>query len=237
MSSLRDCVFNLVFYLSSAVIAVACLPLLAGPPRWAARVGAVWGRIELGLARAIVGLGYTVEGRPHLARRDVVFAAKHQSVFDALALPALIDDPAIVVKRELLWIPLFGWYLARAGMIAVDRKGGAAALRALVAQARRARAAGRPILIFPEGTRTPPGAPVGLQPGIAALYDALAAEIVPINLDSGRYWPRRSFMRRAGRVRIIAGPPIPAGLARRDFLDRLGAALAEPANAPPASAW
>jgi 1-acyl-sn-glycerol-3-phosphate acyltransferase len=146
---------------------------------------------------------------------------KHQSAWDALILPIVLGDPAVVIKSELLWLPFYGWYAGRAGSIAVDRRGGAGALRHMVAAARRATAAARPIVIFPEGTRTAPGQRLTYQPGVAALYQALGIPLVPAAVNSGLYWGRRSFVKRPGRIVLAFLEPIPPGRPRREVMAEL----------------
>jgi 1-acyl-sn-glycerol-3-phosphate acyltransferase len=126
-----------------------------------------------------------------------------------------------VIKQELLWVPFYGWYAARAGSIAIDRRGGAGALRRMLANARRAAAAGRPIVIFPQGTRTAPGQRLNYQPGVAALYQALELPLVPAAVNSGLFWGRRSFVKRKGRIVLEFLEPIPPGLPRRQLMAEL----------------
>ncbi|MGB8274798.1 MAG: lysophospholipid acyltransferase family protein, partial [Alphaproteobacteria bacterium] len=150
-----------------------------------------------------------------------VLAVKHQSAFETLALPLILGDPAFVVKRELFAIPLFGWFLARLGMIAIDRKAGAAALKSIVRRAKRALATGRHVVIFPEGTRVALHAKRPYHAGVAALYAMAGAPVVPVALDSGLYWRRRGFLKRPGRVVIEFLPPIAPGLDRDAFMAEL----------------
>jgi 1-acyl-sn-glycerol-3-phosphate acyltransferase len=146
-------------------------------------------------------------------------------MYDTLMLPPLLVDPAVVIKRELQYVPFYGWYATRAGSIFIDRKGGAGALRRMVAAARQAIAAGRPVVIFPQGTRTAPGAAVTAdapyQSGVAALYRELGVPLVPAAVNSGTYWGRRAFMKRRGRIIVAFLPPIPPGLPRREVMATL----------------
>ncbi len=159
MSMVRSLAFNIAFIGWTVILGVAGLPLLLLAPRPAVmRFGRLWDRGALALLRWIVGLDHEVRGLDRLPRGGCIIAVKHQSAWDTLILPIVLDDPAVVMKRELLHVPFYGWYAARAGSIAVDRKAGAGALRAMVKAARPIAAAGRPIVIFPEGTRTAPGA-------------------------------------------------------------------------------
>lgn len=221
----RAVFFQLVFYAWTVLLAVLYLPVLLLPHRFMTATGAFWCRSVLWLLGRIAGIDHRVIGSENLRPAPVVYAIKHQSAWDTLMVPLLVRDPAIVLKRELLWIPLFGQYLAKQGAIGVDRKGAAAALRRLARGARRAVAAGQPLVVFPEGTRRPVGAPPAYQPGIAALYTALEVPVVPVALDSGLYWPRRSLRLRPGRITVSVLPAIPPGLDRRAFMARLVAAI------------
>jgi 1-acyl-sn-glycerol-3-phosphate acyltransferase len=218
---LRSLVFNLVFYAWTAFLAILALPMVLAPRAVVMRLGRWWSRTVLELARLIAGIEYELRGAEHLPHAPAIIAMKHQSAWDTLAAPALFGDVAIVVKRELLWIPCYGWYARKAGMIPVDRGAGAAALRAMVNRARAVVAQGRPIVIFPEGTRTAVGAKRGYHPGVAALYGQLGLPVVPIAVNSGLFWPRRSFLKRPGRIVVEALPPLPPGLERRTFIAEL----------------
>ena len=150
-----------------------------------------------------------------------VFAFKHQSAWETLVLHLLLRDPAITLKRELTQIPLFGWYLTHAGMIRIDRAGGARALRTLIDDSRAALTRGAEIVIFPEGTRAPVGGRNPYHPGVAALYLHLECPVVPVALNSGVFWPRRSFIKRPGRIALEFLPPIGPGLDRKRFMAEL----------------
>ena len=221
MSWLRALAFNIAFFGVTAVLGVAALPLLLAPRRTVMRFGRFWAQCVLALLKAIVGLDGEIRGIEHLPPGGCLIAMKHQSAWDALILPVVLGDPAVVIKRELLWLPFYGWYAARAGSITIDRRGAAGALRRMVAAARQAVAAARPIVIFPEGTRTAPGQRLTYQPGVAALYQALAVPLVPAAVNSGLYWGRRSFVKRPGRILLEFLPPIPPGLPRREVMQEL----------------
>jgi 1-acyl-sn-glycerol-3-phosphate acyltransferase len=169
----------------------------------------------------LVGLDHRVVGRERVPKEPVIFAVKHQSSWETLALALLLDRPIYVLKRELIWIPIFGLYLLRSGALAVDRSAGAKALRQLIRAAEQAAKSGRPFLIFPEGTRVAPGQHHPYQPGIAALYDKLNRPVVPVALNSGLFWGRRSFLKKPGRITVEFLEPIPAGLDRRRFMKDL----------------
>lgn len=221
----RSMLFNLAFYCWTALLGILSLPMVLAPRRAVMRFGTWWSGTVLWLARAIVGIDYEFRGAGLIPSGSVIIAMKHQSAWDTLAVPVLIGDPAIVLKRELLWIPLYGWYACRAGMIAVDRGAGASALRSMVQRARAIAESGRPIVIFPEGTRVAVGVTRPYHPGVAALYSQLQLPVVPIAVTSGLCWPRRSFLKRPGRILVEALPPLPPGIERRAFLNKLQAAI------------
>ena len=221
MSRLRALAFYIAFFGVTALFGAAGLPLLLAPRRWVMRFGRFWARCVLAVLKAIVGLDGEIRGFEHVPSGPSIIAMKHQSAWDTLILPVILDDFAVVVKRELFFVPFYGWYAARAGSIAIDRQGGAGALRHMVAAARQAVAAGRPVVIFPEGTRTAPGQRLIYQPGVAALYQALALPVVPAAVNSGLYWGRRSFVKRPGRIVLEFLEPIRPGLPRRQVMAEL----------------
>src|SRR5579864_6303303 len=221
MSWLRALAFNAAFIGVTVLLGIAGLPMLLLPRRWVMQFGRFWAWSVLALLRAIVGLDGEIRGIERLPAGPAIIAMKHQSAWDTLILPVVLGDPAVVLKRELLFVPFYGWYAARAGSIAVDRKGGAAALRRMVAAAQRVAAAGRKVVIFPQGTRTAPGGHIPYQPGIAALYQAMALPVVPAAVNSGLFWGRRSFIKRKGRITLEFLEAIPPGLPRRRFMAEL----------------
>jgi 1-acyl-sn-glycerol-3-phosphate acyltransferase len=183
--------------------------------------GRLWQRGVQRLLAVLAGLTYEVRGRERIPATPAIFAFKHQSAWETLVLLLVLKDPAIALKRELTQIPLFGWYLLRAGMIRIDRAGGARALRALVDDARAALARGCSIVIFPEGTRAPVGERNPYHPGVAALYRQLDCPVVPVALNSGLFWRRRGFIKRPGRIVVEFLPPIAPGLDRKAFMAEL----------------
>lgn len=231
MIFLRSLLFNGLFYAWTTLLALAYMPLLLLPPVYMWRAGRFWVRSVFFLLRVIVGLDWRVEGREHLTEGAALIASKHQSAWDTLVFVLLLDRPVYILKQELLQIPLFGAYLKHMGMIAIDRRGKARTLRSLQGQARERLSEGRPIIIFPEGTRTLPGQSHPYQPGVAALYKALEdkATLVPAALNSGLFWGRRSFFKRPGRITLRLLPHIPGGLSRHEVMKRLGESI-EPAS-------
>jgi 1-acyl-sn-glycerol-3-phosphate acyltransferase len=222
---LRSILFNLLFYLGTMVVGLLALPVLLLGRRLNARFARIWARSVLWLAGWSVGLHYEVRGRENLPPGPAIIASKHQSAWDTFAAVAVFDDPAIIVKRELFWIPLYGWYLRRSGMIGIDRGLGAAAMRRMLRAARIAVAAGRPIFIFPEGTRTQVGADTPYHPGVGALVRDLKLPVIPVALNSGLFWGRRHFLKRPGKIVIEILPRLPAGMDRRRVTEELRARI------------
>jgi len=220
MTILRSSIFMLWFALVSAVLAILFLPVLLLPRRATVWMATRWCALTIWGLKVFAGLGYEVRGTP--PHHDVIVASKHMSMWDTMALFLLVRDPAMILKRELTRIPFYGWYLMSAGMISIDRGAGAGALRKMAAAARAALAAGRPILIFPEGTRKKPGAPPDYKPGVAGLYGQLDAACVPVALNSGLFWTGpMGFLKKRGRVIVEFLPAIPPGMPRREFLATL----------------
>ena len=217
----RALLFNLAFFLWTAVIGIYGLPVLLAPRRVVMRFGTMWSSVTLRLLAWTVGLSHEVRGRENLPKGPAIIAMKHQSAWDTLAMPVIFEDVAVVIKRELLFVPLYGWYSKRAGSIAVDRSGGAAALKRMLASAKAAADAGRLIAIFPEGTRTAVGERRPYHPGVAALYTQLELPLVPVAVNSGLFWGRRAFLKRPGRIVVEILPPIAPGLPRREMMREL----------------
>ena len=221
MTGLRSALFNLLFYGLTTIVVILCLPLILYPPA-ILRLSEIWTASTMWLLAHICGLSYEIRGAEFRATgTPVMYAVKHQSAWETLAMVLILPHPVYILKKELLRIPLFGWYLRRTGQIAIDRRGGAGTLRAMATEAKAALAAGRPVLIFPEGTRAPPGTTGRFHPGIAALYMQLKVPVVPVALNSGLFWGRRTFRKRPGRITVEFLPPIPPGMKPRAFLAEL----------------
>ena len=217
MIAIRSALFMVWFLLITVVMAIVFLPLLVLPRKATVWMAQHWVRATLWGLEIFAGLsGRQIGEAP---KGGVLVASKHMSMWDTLALYLALKDPAIVLKRELLRIPFYGWYLRKTAAIAIDRGAGADALRRMVHAAEKVLADGRPILIFPEGTRKKPGAAPDYKPGVAGLYGQLGVACVPAALDSGRYW--RGFWKYPGTVTLEFLSPIPPGLKRRDFMARL----------------
>ena len=214
---LRSLLFALAFYIATALYLVLGSWLLLAPRSWAMAGLAAHARTSVWLLKLICGIRMEVRGRENLPPGPVLVAAKHQSAWDTFALIPLFGDPAIVLKEELSRIPLYGQFCRKFEHILVRRERAAVALKGLVADARERAAAGREIVIFPEGTRRAPGAPADYKPGVVALYEGLGVPCVPLALNSGLFWPRRKLMRYPGTIVVQILEPIPAGLDRKAF--------------------
>ncbi|MGE0178232.1 MAG: lysophospholipid acyltransferase family protein [Sphingomonas sp.] len=214
MSALRSALFALLFYGWTVIAVLISFPVALFGTKAIRGWAHGWCRTHRFLARTILGIRTRVEGAP--ARGSALVAVKHQSMFETMEMVLLLREPAVVLKRELADIPLWGWVVRRYGVIPVDRGGGGAALRRMLRAAEAAVAEGRPILIFPEGTRVPVGTAPPLAPGFAGLYRALGIPVAPVAVDSGRLWPRDSFLKRPGTVTFRFGEAIAPGLPRRE---------------------
>jgi 1-acyl-sn-glycerol-3-phosphate acyltransferase len=217
----RAVAFNIAFVVWTMLLGTIGLPILLAPRRAAMAFGRFWAQGGLWLLRVIIGLDHRIVGLDRVPHGGCIIAMKHQSAWDAMILPIVLGDPAVVVKRELLLLPFYGWYANRAGSIGIDRKSGAAALRRIVAAARPVVAEGRPVVIFPQGTRVAPGTALPYQAGVAALYQALRLPLVPAAVNSGVFWGRRAFVKRPGRITLEFLDPIPAGWPRPRLMAEL----------------
>jgi 1-acyl-sn-glycerol-3-phosphate acyltransferase len=226
----RSILFNVLFYVTTALFVLLGSPLLFGPRKWAMAALAVHARFELWLLRVIVGLKLEVRGQEKLPQGACLVACKHQSAWETFALIPLFRDPALLMKRELFWIPFHGWFSHKFEMIPVDRDKGPAALRAMLRETKKRVEDGREIIIFPEGTRRAPGAPPDYKTGVVLLYEALRIPCAPVALNSGLFWPRRSMMRKPGTVIVEFLDPIPPGLPKAEFLSRLTTAIETASN-------
>ena len=219
---LRSLVFTIVFYSLTVPIVLLTVPVaaLGRRPLRAHVLG--WVVFHAWCCRWILGIRTRIEGE--VPAGPVLFAAKHQAMYETLDLVRILDEPAIVMKRQLADIPVFGWATRRYGCIAIDRSGGAKALRAMMREADMALAEERAILIFPEGTRVAPGEQPPVQPGFAGLYKRLGLPVVPVALDSGLVWPK-GWIKRSGVVTMRFGAPIPPGLPRKEMEQRVHEAI------------
>lgn len=223
MNLIRSALFALLFYpvtVAAVLLALAAIPFGQRP---VIRIAVGWMRAHRLLAVSILGIRTRIEGA--IPTGACLIAAKHQSMYETLELVRVTHEPVVVLKRELADIPGWGGIARRYGVIAVAREAGASALREMMKQGKLAIAQNRALLIFPEGTRVAPGEQPPLASGFAGLYRTLGLPVVPVALDSGRLWPRRSFMKRPGIVTFRFGEPIPPGLPRAEIERRVHAAI------------
>lgn len=221
MILLRSAVFNLAYVVWTLCLGLGLLPALLAPRRWVMAISRLWARGVLALLAAIVGLRHEVRGPEHMPTKPAIVALKHQSAWETIAILPMLPDVAVVYKRELHRIPVFGWFLLRMGMVPIDRSAGGKAMRSMLRRARACVAEGRTIAVMPEGTRVAPGARRPYHPGIAALYKDLGLPVVPVALNAGLFWGRRTFLKRPGVITLEFLPPIAPGLARAAFMAEL----------------
>jgi 1-acyl-sn-glycerol-3-phosphate acyltransferase len=226
----RSLLFNTLFFVTTTLFVVIGSPFLVLPRSWAMAALRVHSRFELWLLRTIIGTKMEVRGVHNIPDGPCLVASKHQSAWETFALIPIFRDPTLLMKRELFWIPFHGWFSHKFGMIPVDRDKGPTALRRMLREAKKRIQDGREIIIFPEGTRTAPGAPPDYKTGIILLYDALQVPCVPVALNSGLFWPRRSVMRKPGTIIVEILDPIPPGLPKAEFLLRLETAIETASN-------
>lgn len=226
MVAFRSHLFNALFYLNLVLWLIPAIATFCMPRKAIIRYAQAWGRFNLWLLETIVGTRVEIRGRERIPPGGLLIAAKHQSFLETFTLLFLVDDPIFILKRELQFIPVFGWLTIKAGMIAV-RRGGSTALSDMNRRARDETARGRQIIIFPEGTRRAPGAPPAYRNGVAHLYRNLGVPCLPVGLNSGLFWPRRHYLRRPGTVVIEFGEVIPAGLEREAFMARMTGQIEE----------
>jgi 1-acyl-sn-glycerol-3-phosphate acyltransferase len=217
----RSILFNILFYLNLVVLLVVALITLALPRRAVLKMAELWGRVSVWLLRAVCGTKVELRGLENLPDGALIVAAKHQSTWETFALLRLFDDFTFIVKRELMWIPIFGWCMWKGGMIPVDRGAGSQALIDMTVRAQKEIRSGRQLIIFPEGTRRPPGAAPRYKFGVAHLYAEVGVPCVPVALNSGLFWPRRALLRLPGTIVVEFLPPIPPGLDKETFQRRL----------------
>jgi len=218
---IRSVLFNVLFYLNMVVLMCLALPTLV-LPRWGI-LGVVrfWARSNNWLLRIICGITVELRGLERIPPGPLLIAAKHQSLWETFALVPLFADPAFILKRELMWVPLWGWLARKARMIPVDRGARSQALAAIAASAKIELARNRQIVIFPEGTRRPPGAAPSYKYGVVHLYAESGVPCLPIALNSGLFWPRRSIRRYPGTIVVEFLDPIAPGLDKQVFFERL----------------
>jgi 1-acyl-sn-glycerol-3-phosphate acyltransferase len=227
----RSIIFNALFYVNLTAHLIVALPTFVLPYPCLRVFIRSYAMTSLWLLRVVCGTKVEWRGAEKIPKGACIVACKHQSLWETFSLYAVLHDPVYVLKRELMWIPLFGWYMWKTGQIPIDRTAGMAALARMTGRARKALAAGdRQIIVFPEGTRRPPGAPPDYKPGIVYLYGKAGVPCVPIALNSGIYWPRRSLLRLPGTIIAEILDPIAPGLDKDTFFTRLQSGIEDAGN-------
>ncbi len=221
----RSLIFNVLFYALMVVWIVVILPSFILPRRVMIAIAKAWALHNLWLMRLVCGTRVEFRHAERIPKGPLIVASKHQSMWETFALVRLLDDPLYILKRELLWIPFFGWYLKKAGMIGIDRTAGGRALLNMMRRARDQVRNGRQLVIFPEGTRRPVDAPPEYKPGVGQMYVQFGVPCVPVALNSGLFWPRRTFMRYPGTIVVECLEVVPPGLSRDAFLGRIEQAI------------
>jgi 1-acyl-sn-glycerol-3-phosphate acyltransferase len=221
MLAIRSVVFNILFYLNLVVLMIVGVPMMLGGRRGVFALARLWGAISVWLLEHICGLRLEYRGVENIPPGGVLIAAKHQSFLETFALLKFAPDFAIILKRQLTYIPFFGLYLIVSQQIAIDRSRGRQALQQIASAAKPVLAAGRQVFIYPEGTRRPPGAPPKYKHGVAALYAETGVTCLPVAVNTGLFWRKHSFLRRPGVAVIEYLPPIVPGLDRAVFAKTL----------------
>jgi len=217
----RSVLFFFVFLFWTLVPTILFLWMLFFPQKYVFDSIRFWQRGFAWLTKIVVGIDYKLEGTENIPKGSCLIASKHQSAYETCILNVLFGNPAIVLKKELTYVPIWGWYAKASGLIPIDRKAGMKALSVMTRAARAAKEAGRKIVIFPQGTRVRPGLRKPYKVGVAALYQDLDLPVVPMALNSGLFWPKGQFLKKPGTVTIRFLPPIQPGLSRSAFLREL----------------
>jgi 1-acyl-sn-glycerol-3-phosphate acyltransferase len=222
---LRSLVFNVLFYAVLVCLAIMALPTFFMPVRALLTVAGWWAKATLFLMRLICNIKVEFRGIEKIPKGPLVVVAKHQSFWETFALMQFFDRPIFILKRQLIYIPVFGQFLIKTGMIAIDRSAGVKALLDMTRRARATVRSGCQLVIFPEGTRRPPGAPPDYKTGFAQIYSACGVQCLPIALNSGLFWPRRTFMRYPGTLVVEFLDPLPPGLSKDEYISRVRSAI------------
>ncbi|MGN6308556.1 MAG: lysophospholipid acyltransferase family protein [Xanthobacteraceae bacterium] len=222
---LRSLIYNVLFYIWLVALILLALPTFLLPRVALLAVARFWSRSSIWLLRVVCGTKVEYRGMEKIPAGPLIVASKHQSMWETFALVQFFDQPLYILKQELMWIPFFGWYLRKAGMIGIDRASGGKSLLEMVRRARDAVKGGRQLIIFPEGTRTAVDAPPQYKNGVGLIYAGCNAPCIPVALNSGLFWPRRNFMRYPGTLVVEFLEPLPAGLPREEFNTRVSTAI------------
>jgi len=224
---LRSLVFNILFYAVFLAWSLVALPTFLMPRAAMLKIARWWAQTTILLMRLICGIKVEFRGVEKIPKGPLIVASKHQSMWETISLLSFFEAPFFVVKRELKFIPLFGLFIIKTDMVAIDRAKGARALLAVLRRAEEEVRRGRQFVIFPEGTRTAPGAPPQYKAGVGMVYVDCGVPCLPVALNSGLFWPRRTFMRYPGTLVVEFLDPLPSGLPKDEFLSRVQTAIEE----------
>jgi 1-acyl-sn-glycerol-3-phosphate acyltransferase len=227
---LRSLIFNVLFYLLLAFWLIVGIPTFLLPRSGIMSIARCWARSSIWLMRVICNIKVEYRGLEKIPDGPLIVASKHQSMWETFALLQFFDQPLYILKRELLWIPLFGWYLIKSNMIGVDRGAGGRALIGTMRRAGEAVRRGRQLIIFPEGTRMPVDAPPNYKSGVGLIYADSNVACLPVALNSGLFWPRRTFMRYPGTLVVEFLDPLPPGLPRQEFIACISTVIEDATN-------
>ena len=221
MQHLRSLIYTVMLFLTTAFFAIVVIVFMWLPPARLYAVPRTWARLNLWLLKTLCGLDYRIEGAEHLPDVPFISMWKHSSTWETIAQMLLVPRASWLLKREILWVPLLGWAIARFKPIAIDRKAGGTAVNQVVTQGRERLSEGLGVIIYPEGTRVAPGETRKFGMSGALLASQSGAPLVPIAHDSGYYWRRRGLLKRPGTIRVVIGPPLdPRGLEPREITER-----------------
>jgi|SRR5690606_30268353 len=218
---LRGILFNIAFYGSTLALLTICIPLWFAPRSWQRRVPPVWLTVVYWTEKYILGLDYEVIGHENLPPPPYIAAVKHQSAWETMKLYTLFGNPAIVLKKELMDLPLWGRYAKAMDMVPIDRSKGKEATQFMVESAKQILIDKRPLVVFPQGTRVAIGTKRPYRYGVIKLYEALDIPLVPVALNAGAFWPRNAFWKRGGKITVEILPPIPPGRDGKEVFEEL----------------
>jgi 1-acyl-sn-glycerol-3-phosphate acyltransferase len=220
MTWVRSWIYLVAFLVWTIAVAIFAMPVLLRPD-WSLVLIRYWIRGIMFLARVITGITCRVTGQEHVPKGAIIVAAQHQASFETYRLFLDLEHPIFILKRELVWIPIIGWYMMRAGFIPIDRSAGAAAMRKMLRAAQAALAEGNQVVVFPEGTRVLDGEKRPYRPGIAALYTHGGVPVIPMALNSGYSWGKTRILKRPGEIRFHFLPALPPDLDKDTMLETL----------------
>jgi 1-acyl-sn-glycerol-3-phosphate acyltransferase len=224
---LRSLIYNVLFYLVLVVLIIVAIPTFVMPRAALLTVARWWAKSSIFLLRVICNTKVKYRGVEKIPKGPLIVASKHQSMWETFALLQFFEEPLFILKRELMWIPVFGLFLVKAGMIAVDRNSSVRSLKDMTRRAGAEVRRGRQLIIFPEGTRRPVDAPPRYKHGVGQVYVDSGVTCLPVALNSGLFWPRRTFMRYPGTIVVEFLDPLPPGLTRDQFNAQAAAVIEE----------